>query len=215
MRVAYPELYRPLLALHRVTISRQLFLLLLPLVCFGQKNELAFGLGGIPAKDFGGSPAVSAGPGPALQVNYGRRFFSLPGAAIYGEINMIASPLRDVRTTIPTATRDFASLYLTPGVRLKLMPSRKVSPYVVVGAGYADYEQSTMRINSSANSAPRQLGRAAFDFGGGADVHIWRFLALRGEARDFVTGAPAYNVTAIQGAQQNVVITGAFVLRWH
>jgi hypothetical protein len=54
-----------------------------------------------------------------------------------------------------------------------------------------------------------------FDFGAGVDVRIWRFVALRGEARDYYTGSPEYNVATISGGQQNIVATGGFVVRWH
>ena len=53
-----------------------------------------------------------------------------------------------------------------------------------------------------------------FDFGAGLDVGIWRFIALRGEARDYYTGTPGYNVATISG-EQNIVATGGFVVRWH
>ena len=48
-----------------------------------------------------------------------------------------------------------------------------------------------------------------------SDVHVWRFVALRGEARDFYTGSPNYNIASISGGQHNIVATGAFVIRWH
>jgi opacity protein-like surface antigen len=188
--------------------------------CFAQedsapRNELAFGLGGIPALSRSDSPSLEAGSGVAFQVNYGRRFFSNNKVALYGEINFLASPLRDVSSSVTTATRDFSSLYLTPGIRVKFLPSSRVSPYVLVGGGYADYEQSTTLINGQPNLAPREFARGVFDFGAGVDVRIWRLVALRGEARDFYTGSPGYNVAAISGAQQNIVATGGFVLRWH
>jgi len=44
---------------------------------------------------------------------------------------------------------------------------------------------------------------------------VWRFVALRGEARDFYTGAPNYNVASVSGRQHNIVAMGALVLRWH
>jgi hypothetical protein len=53
------------------------------------------------------------------------------------------------------------------------------------------------------------------DFGAGIEVHVWRFIALRGEARDFYTGSPAYNIATVSGGQHNVVATGALVLGWH
>src|ERR1700722_2937732 len=48
-------------------------------VCWGQeegapKNELAFGLGGLPSLSRSDALSLNAGPGTGLQVNYGRRF---------------------------------------------------------------------------------------------------------------------------------------------
>jgi opacity protein-like surface antigen len=204
-------------------MKKKLTLLLLPVmagVCVAQenstaKNELAFGLGGIPALSRSDSPSLDAGSGVALQVNYGRRFLELTRVAIYGELNFIASPLRDVSSSITTATHDFASLYVTPGIRVKFRPGARISPYAVAGGGYADYEQSTTRIDGRPNPVSRQLARGVFDFGAGVDVHVWRFVSLRAEARDFFTGAPDYNVGTLSGGQHNVVATGDFVLRWH
>jgi hypothetical protein len=121
----------------------------------------------------------------------------------------------EITTSVSTATHDFASLYITPGIRVKFRPASRISPYAVVGGGYADYEQSLTQIDGRPNAAPRELGRGVFDFGAGVAVHVWRFVALRGEARDFYTGSPNYNISSISGAQHNIVATGAFVLRWH
>jgi opacity protein-like surface antigen len=181
----------------------------------GHKNELAFGLGGIPALSRSNSPSLDAGSGVALQANYGRRFLGTNKWALYGEVNFVSSPLRDVSSSALAATHDFASLYVTPGVRFKFRPASRISPYAVVGGGYADYEQSTTVIARGPNPASRQLARGVFDFGAGVDVHLWRFIALRGEARDFYTGSPNYNIPSISGGQHNVVATGAFVLQWH
>jgi hypothetical protein len=78
-------------------------LFLLPAaVCLAQennaahKNELAFGLGGIPALSRSNSLSLDAGSGVAYQVNYGRRFLNSSKVALYGEINFVASPLREV-----------------------------------------------------------------------------------------------------------------------
>ena len=118
-----------------------------------------------------------------FQVNYGRRFFSNNKVALYGEINFLASSLRDVSSSVPTATHDFSSLCLTSGIRVKFLPASRVSPYLV--GGCADYEQSTTLINGQPNLASRKLARGVFDFGAGLDVRIWLFNALRGEARDY------------------------------
>jgi len=179
------------------------------------RNELAFGLGGLPSVTRSDSPNLTLGPGVALQVNYARRVFEGEKVALYGEINFLASPLRDVSSGVTSATANVASLYVTPGIRLKVLPRSRVSPWVAVGGGYGDYEQSTTRLSGSPNSATRELSRGVFDFGGGVDVKVWQWIALRGEARDFLSGAPAYNVPTISGGQNNVVALGAVVLRWH
>src|SRR6266851_5457264 len=198
-------------------------ILLLPVItalCSGQeqsapKNELGFGLSGIPSLSRSDTPHLSAGSGVGLQVNYGRRFLDRNKFALYGEINFLASPLREVSSSVPSATQNFASLYITPGVRLKFLPKARISPYFAIGGGYADYQQSTTEINGRPNPASRQLARGVFDFGAGVDVHVWRWVALRGEARDFYSGSPNYNVASISGGQHNVVAGGAIVLRWH
>jgi hypothetical protein len=200
--------------------ARFAWLLLPAALCFAQKegahtNELSFGLGGIPALTQSDSPSLSAGSGVAFQVNYGRRFLNDDRVALYGEINFVASPLRDVSSSVSAATHDFASLYVTPGIRLKFRQASRLSPYVAAGGGYADYEQSLTRIDGRPNQASRELAHGVFDFGAGVDVRVWRFVALRGEARDFYTGSPNYNIQSISGGQHNIVATGAFVLRWY
>jgi opacity protein-like surface antigen len=189
-------------------------------VCFAQEdsahnNELALGLGGLPALSRSDTPRLDTGSGVAFQVNYGRRLFKGRKVDLYGEINALANPLRDVSSSIPTATHDFASLYITPGIRVKFLPTSKISPYALVGGGYADYEQSTTRINGQPNSVSRELARGVFDFGAGVEVRVWRFVALRGEARDFYSGSPGYSIATVSGGQHNVVATGALVLGWH
>jgi opacity protein-like surface antigen len=152
------------------------------------KNEPDFGLGGIPALSRSNTPSLDAGSGVAFQVIYGRLLLSGHNLGLYGEFNFLASPLRDVSSSVPTATHDFASLYLTPGIRVKFKPASRISPYAVAGGGYADYEQSTTRIDGQPNPVSRQLARGVFDFGAGVDVRVWRFIILRGEARDFTPG---------------------------
>jgi opacity protein-like surface antigen len=194
----------------RLTQLSMLFLCLsAPL--FAQRHELGFTIGGLLENDRG---AVRSKSGTALQFNYGYRFWSNSAVAVSGEIHMLASPLRDVEGP-PRSTRDYASLYLTPGVRVKLNPLGRIQPYGVVGGGYALYEQSTLNMAGQANAAPRHINRGAFVYGAGADLPIRKWLALRGEVRDFVTGNPAYFSEGISGGwQHNVVIGGGFVLRF-
>ena len=47
-----------------------------------------------------------------------------------------------------------------------------------------------------------------FDFGGGLDYKVFRFLGLRGEVRDFLSGNPNLNVALSSSTQHNVVASG-------
>jgi len=200
-------------------LSSSVVLLSFSVVCVAQEslpaNELAFTLGGIPSLSRSTSQQkLDLGSGVAYGINYGRRILNGNRVALYGEIDLLASPLRDVSSNVNSATANFASLYVTPGIRVKLFPRSVISPYAVAGGGYADYEQSTKLLNGQPNPASRQLARGMFDYGAGVDVRVWRWVALRGEGRDFYTGAPAYNLASISGGQHNVEISGGFVLRW-
>jgi hypothetical protein len=180
------------------------------------KNELAFRLGGLPSLSRSDALSLNAGPGTGLQVNYGRRFLDGNKLALYGEINFLASPLREVSSSVTSATQNFASLYVTPGVRLKAFPKSRISPYLAIGGGYADYEQSTTEINGQPNPASRELAREVFDFGAGVDVRVWRWVALR-EAR-FVTSIRALRTTIwlrSRTGSTTYIAGGAVVLRGH
>ena len=208
------------MSIYPIAIHAILLLPIAVVLCSGQelapKNELGFTLGGIPSLSRNtAQDSLDPGAGTAFGVNYGRRFVSGNKVALYGELNFLASPLRDVSSNNGSATKNFASLYVTPGVRLKFFPRSAISPYAVVGGGYGDYEQSTALLDGQRNPASRELGRGVFDFGAGVDVRVWRWIALRGDARDFYTGAPTYNLATVSGGQHNVALSGGFVVRWH
>jgi opacity protein-like surface antigen len=185
--------------------------LLLPAGALAERHELGLMLGGLAGRDLGSGPRLS--PGTALQANYGYRLAGGGVAALYGEVHLLANPQRTVDSGGPLATRDVATLYVTPGIRVKFAPGSPIAPYIAAGGGYALYEHSTLRGDGRPNDAPRTITRGALDFGGGVDVRLWRWLSLRGEVRDFFTGRPAYNLR-LEGGQHNVVAGGGIVIQW-
>jgi hypothetical protein len=192
-----------------------LIMFLVSQTAFGQKHEIGLTLGGVLPQDRGTAPnAVRLGGGTALQGNYGYRFFEGRAAAIYGELHFLANPLRDIGSGNPAASRDVATLFVTPGIRVKFASARSLSPYVAVGGGYALFEQSLLTLGGAPNPASRNVHRGVFDFGGGVDTKLWRWIGLRAEIRDFYSGSPAYNLAGLGGGQHNVVVGGGFVLKW-
>jgi hypothetical protein len=187
-------------------------LLVISLPAWAQKHELALTLGAT-ANDIGTALNVRTTSGKALQVNYGYRFWGRETVAVSGEVHFLANPLREI-TGAPNLTRDFASLYLTPGIRVKLNPGGRIQPFGAIGGGYALYEQSTKTIGGAPNPAPRHIHRGAFMFGGGLDVRILRWIGARGDVRDFYTGRPSLNSLTLNGGQHNVVASGGVVFHW-
>ncbi len=187
-------------------------LLALAAPAWAQRHELAFTLGST-ATDVTTALNVRATAGKALQVNYGYRAWGNGAVSISGEFHFLANPLRQV-TGPAGLTRDFASLYLTPGVRVKVNPNGRIQPFGIIGGGYALYEQSNQTIGGAPNPAPRHTNRGAFTYGGGLDVPVLPWLAIRGDVRDFYTGRPSLNLLNLNGGQHNVVASGGFVFRW-
>jgi hypothetical protein len=131
------------------------------------KNELAFGLGGRPSVSRSDSPPLNLGSGTALQINYGRRIFDGEKVAVYGEVNFLAGPLRDVSSGVTSAPANVASLYVTPGIRLKVLPRARVSSWGALSEKDMRITNRARRdlVSGSGNSAPREPSRGVFDFG--------------------------------------------------
>lgn len=75
------------------------------------------------------------------------------------------------------------------------------------------YQQSA-QLSNGRNTSSKFLNRGAFDFGGGLDYRLFRFLGLRGEVRDFFSGSPNLNVALFSSTQHNIVPSGGIVVNF-
>src|SRR5258708_38890578 len=158
----------------------------------GQNQELTFSLGGIPGQtrsfqSSAGTAQISADR--SFGINYGDRFLGARIATLYAEIEFVAIPNRSVTSPTATVPQSYASLYLTPGLRLKFFPSSRLSPWAVIGGGYALYQQSAKFSNGQHNT-DKFLHRGVFDYGGGLGFRLFRLLGLRGEGAGFLSCHP-------------------------
>lgn len=177
-----------------------------------QQHQIGLTLGSVLSSERSATPArLDLGSGRALQANYGYRLATASKWALLGEIHFLAAPLREVSSANRGATRDFASLYVTPGLRVAFLPSARISPWAAFGGGWALYEQSLQTLAGNANPSPRLTHRGAVQIGAGLDVRGWRFIGFRAEVRDFHTGSPVFN-TNTPGGQHNVVVSGGIIL---
>lgn len=186
-----------------------------------RKNEIGLLLGGTVTPNVGitgQSEPVEIGAGLTFQATYARQLLRRPAAALYLEVPFLAVPLQNLSSSNGGVPANYDSLFVTPGVRLKLSPQSRLSPWFSLGGGYALFDVSKRRIDGSANPGPIGVSRGAVQFGAGLDlrtpIKVLVPLGLRLEARDLYSGKPNYNANTGGGFQHNVALSGGLVLRF-
>lgn len=185
------------------------------------KNEIGLLLGGTVTPNVSLAPSrgeARVGTGLTFQASYARVLLTGQAAAFYFEVPFAAIPLQDVSSSNGSVPANYASLFVTPGFRLKLAPQAPLSPWFSVGGGYARFDESAERVDGTPNTNPIGTNRGVAQFGAGLDlrtpVKALFPIGLRVEIRDFYSGRPNYGVAADGGYQHNVVLSGGFTLHF-
>ena len=126
----------------------------------------------------------------------------------------MVTPNRDLEASNVVLPSSYSSLFFTPGIKLKLLPGLKWSPYAFAGVGVARLTSSDTQADGQPNTADRTNVTAAFDFGGGVDVKVFPHLSLRGEVRDFYSGTPRLTGIDLNNWQHNYMISAGLVVRF-
>jgi opacity protein-like surface antigen len=192
--------------------------LLLVVVCcllvasaFAQKNDVAVTAGGYLEV----TNPLNLGAAWALEGSYARRIAGVPMLSISAEVPIAGSS----GSSIPTLSglniaTSYSSLFITPGVRVRLAPSFFLSPYVAAGIGYGRFNKTLVTGVNTSNST------MAFDVGGGLDMKILPHTSLRGEIRDFnsggleIPGVPSFLNSAATGRLNNLFITAGISIKF-
>jgi hypothetical protein len=130
------------------------------------------------------------------------------------EIPFVASPAFTVLTPGNALPLEYASLYLTPAVRVTFLPRAAVSVWGSVGGGYARYSESKLREDRSPNPGQRDTNTGALEYGGGVDVRGLPWLGFRGEVRDVYTGARNFSLPTPAPNVHNVILSGGLIVRF-
>jgi hypothetical protein len=119
----------------------------------------------------------------AFQAAAAYRFADAGPASFYLELPVAVIPSQRVTLTGFSGTlAHINSAFVTPSLRVKLLPRAPISPFVSFGAGWARYSLTQNVVN-----------KGALQYGGGLDVKtLFPHLDLRFEVRDFVTGNPGF-----------------------
>ncbi|HEX7287454.1 MAG TPA: hypothetical protein VF532_14805 [Candidatus Angelobacter sp.] len=184
-----------------------------------QKVDAAFVVGWSFVSDtketFGVSPTpfdtIQTGNHFFLEGAFGWRFVNAHAASLSLDVPIASIPSQTTSFVGLPGTPGLSSLFITPGLRLKLLPGSSVSPWVVFGGGWARYTENGFATN-----------HAAIAYGGGLDFKTGLpLLGFRAEVRDFVTedflNGSIGSVIATNSSgfhHHNVLVGGGVVLRF-
>lgn len=173
------------------------------------------------------TPSLTIGPGPAgiefgkgltFQATYARHLLSRAGAQLSFEVPLLAAPSIKTRSVGISVPSEYASLFITPGLRLKFLPQAPLSPWVSAGGGYARFHEAAEVQDGAPNVGRVGRNTGAVQFGGGLDIRtpvtILFPISLRLEVRDVFSGKPTYNAITGGSLQHNVVLSGGFVVHF-
>src|SRR5260370_20961156 len=143
-------------------------ILVVSLSAAAQKSEVGIVAGGKMTSD-GTSPVTgktTVNTAFAFEVNYATQLISLKAAALELNIPLLAVPTSEINTSNLFTAKSYSSIYLTPGVRVRL--GTVLSPYVEAGAGVVRFGPRSTPPGGTPRSAPSPT-TAAFHRGAGAD----------------------------------------------
>ena len=186
-----------------------------------EKNEVGLVIGATvtPPRNFSSGTTTSASFGPSLAfgAEYDRRLIALERLTVLGGADFLASPF-DVKLSHPPSDviGQYAYIFLTPHIRVKFRPQGPLSPWALLGGGYARFLEK--RPVSTVSFAPG-TNTGALVFGGGIDTHplvrVFKFpIGLRVEVRDFYSGSPKYNQPVKGTLQHNVSFAAGLLIKF-
>ncbi|MGH9511041.1 MAG: hypothetical protein ACRD2U_02785 [Terriglobales bacterium] len=183
-----------------------------------QKNEIAVTFGRtfvghqtVPGTNFMGN-SVAFGGGLSVEADYSRRLKSSDLASLAVEVPVLLDLDEDLNYGVNVIPADYRSYFVTPSARVTLFPNIPVTPWFSVGGGFGHFSPgSTLEFGGPNPGKGNATG--IFQFGGGADVTLWRSFSLRGEVRDFFSGVPQLDVNTGKNHQNNLYIGVGVV--WH
>lgn len=198
----------------RKTLLVVSFLTVFCLNGFAQKNELAVIAGAKVTPQVGSTTnQTTFSTNFAIEANYAAQLAHVPAISLHLEFPFVAAPSTDLTSSNLTAVKSYSSLFLTPALRLKILPESPFSPWISAGYGLAHFgPSSTTQAGTTVTTTSSNKG--AVQAGVGADFHPPLLpVAFRFEARDFYTGIPNLNTVSIK-VRHNIFVGSGVVLRF-
>lgn len=185
-----------------------LLALAVALPALAQKHELSLSVGAqVPV-----NATFNTSTGFGIEGSYAGRLAHVPLAALYVELP-VAAGLKGSAGLPLVGSTNYSSLFVAPGLKLKLAPELPVSPWFAVGGGLAHF-----RIDATATTPQTTHNSAVADFAAGVDFKIFPYLSARGEVRDFWSGNPfkdfSSGLAGVSDRQHNIFPMVGLVVRF-
>jgi opacity protein-like surface antigen len=152
--------------------------------------------------------------GFTYEFGYARRLLNARIAALYFEVPFAGTPQTTIKTTNALTPGSYSSIFFTPGIKVKLLPGGKYSPFATMGVGLVHFREGDTTVSNQPAANRSSKTDSVFAFGFGLDVKVRSILSVRGEVRDFYSDLPPLNVRALSDRQHNALISGGIVLRF-
>jgi hypothetical protein len=157
----------------------------------------------------GTNAVISGSAGFGMQIGWAYQLPSPKSGMLWLELPITyAFEGEGTITGATVASVNRSSWYITPGVRLKTPTFGRVSFYGSLGGGFGSFgkiDDVVSGANGTVTANSTVQIRPVFDFAGGIDLRLSRLLSLRGEGRDFVSGA---NLGGVSGHNHPVFLVG-------
>ncbi|MGH9642144.1 MAG: hypothetical protein ACRD3Q_06925 [Terriglobales bacterium] len=152
------------------------------------------------------NPSLHFGNPIAFAFNYSRLLKTAKVFGIRAEVPVGIYPRMNMNLAAHGIPKDIGALFVTPSVRVNIFSNDSVSPWVSVGGGYGRFRYAPVDEFYGANTGPHGTNTGVVQFGAGLDVWPWDRWGFRGEARDFYSGEPSYNVDTNRSRQHNYYV---------
>jgi len=158
-------------------------------------------------------PIISYGNGLSFEIDYARRLLVTPVFSVSGEALLMVDHDEDINggtSGHAVLPQQLSEVFVTPAVRLNLFPTTAVSPWVSLGGGFGHIGESSMLLYGGTNPG-KSTTSGVLEGGLGLDVKVWKQLSIRGEVRDFWSGAPDFPLAPTGKTRQHNYFVGGGV----
>jgi hypothetical protein len=152
------------------------------------------------------NPTLHFGNEESVAFNYSRLLKTAKIFGIRAELPVAIYPRMDLNTVSNKIPKDIGALFVTPSLRVNIFSEDSVSPWVSVGGGYGRFREAPRALFFGPNLGPTGTNTGVVQFGAGLDVWFWHRWGFRGEARDFYSGIPAFNVDTGRSRMHNYYV---------